>query len=76
MKLQIKSLMENVKTKFIRSIKRNKKGGSLIETIVIIAVISGLCFVTLSSIGGSVKQNSTSAVKKMDDLVKVSDATE
>jgi len=65
--------MKSKINKFIGNIKRNKKGGSLIETIVIIAVISGLCFVTLSSIGGSVKQNSTSAVTKMDDLVQVSE---
>ena len=56
--------------------KKSKKGGSLVEFIVIIAVISGLCFVTLSSVGGSIKQNSTKAIGKMDSLVEVSESAD
>ena len=59
---------------FINKMKKSKKGGSLVEFIVIIAVISGLCFVTLSSVGGSVKQNSTKAIGKIDSLIEISDA--
>lgn len=56
--------------------KKSKKGSSLVEFIVIIAVISGLCFVTLSSVGGSIKQNSTKAIGKMDSLVEVSESAD
>ena len=59
---------------FINKMKKSKKGGSLVEFIVIIAVISGLCFVTLSSVGGSVKQNSTKAIGKINSLIEISDA--
>ena len=59
---------------FINKMKKSKKGGSLVEFIVIIAVISGLCFVTLSSVGGSIKQNSTKAIGKIDSLIEISDA--
>ena len=61
---------------FINKMKKSKKGGSLVEFIVIIAVISGLCFVTLSSVGGSIKQNSTKAIGKMDSLVEVSESAD
>ena len=61
---------------FINKMKKSKKGGSLVEFIVIIAVISGLCFVTLSSLGGSIKQNSTKAIGKMDSLVEVSESAD
>ena len=61
---------------FINKMKKSKKGGSLVEFIVIVAVISGLCFVTLSSVGGSIKQNSTKAIGKMDSLVEVSESAD
>ena len=61
---------------FINKMKKSKKGGSLVEFIVIIAVISGLCFVTLSSVGGSIKQNSTKAIGNMDSLVEVSESAD
>ena len=76
MKKQIKNFMENVTSKFTGRIRKSKKGGSLVEFIVIIAVISGLCFVTLSSVGGSIKQNSTKAIGKMDSLVEVSESAD
>ena len=74
MRKQIKNFMENIASKFTGRIRKSKKGGSLVEFIVIIAVISGLCFVTLSSVGGSVKQNSTNAIGKIDSLIEISDA--
>ena len=74
MRKQIKNFMENIASKFTGRIRKSKKGGSLVEFIVIIAVISGLCFVTLSSVGGSVKQNSTKAIGKIDSLIEISDA--
>ena len=74
MKKQIKNFMENVTSKFTGRIRKSKKGGSLVEFIVIVAVISGLCFVTLSSVGGSVKHNSTKAIGKIDSLIEISDA--
>ena len=61
---------------FINKMKKSKKGGSLVEFIVIVAVISGLCFVTLSSVGGSIKQNSTKAIGKMDSLIEVSESVD
>ena len=74
MRKQIKNFMENVTSKFTVRIRKSKKGGSLVEFIVIVAVISGLCFVTLSSVGGSIKQNSTKAIGKIDSLIEISDA--
>ena len=72
MRKKIKNFMENVTSKFTRRIRKSKKGGGIVEFIVILAVIAAICAVTLTDIGGSIKQNATGAVTKIDDLVDIS----
>lgn len=72
MKNQIKSFMANAASRFTGRVKNSKRGGGLVEFIVITAVIAAICTVTLTDIGGSIKQNSSGAVTKMNDLVGVS----
>ena len=72
MRNQIKKFIENTAVRFTGRVKNSKRGGGIVEFIVILAVIAAICTVTLTDVGGSIKQNSTDAVTKMNDLVGVS----
>ena len=76
MRKQIKKFIENKAVRLTGRVNNRKRGGGIVEFIVIIAVIAAICTVTLTDIGGSIKQNSTGAVTKMNDLVGVSSDSE
>ena len=73
MKSKIKNFMGTAKRNIIK-IANNKKGNGIIEFFVITAVIAVLLFATLGPMGTSIKKQNTTAINKIDSLVKLSEA--